>query len=161
MNQDYAIRLMLAVAIWITAMGAQAIMVTSDTAEGLSFRTCIAGVSVCDSVTAPAAQAYGGLPGALLSSASLPYSPSFGSASGSVTLSGTIGAPILRTLATSVAGARTNTNSVAIQEYTYTGLSTTDRTFGGTLSYTQTITPGGPIRRISERELSLKSLFLR
>jgi hypothetical protein len=61
-----------------------------------------------------------------------------------VTLSGVIGAPILRASATSDAGARVNTNSYALQEYTYTGTLPTTRIFGGTLTCSQTIAPGGP-----------------
>lgn len=122
---------------------AQAAPIYSDTSEAVSFRSCIAGATPCDATSPIVQLMYGGFPGALTSSASL-NSPIYGSASGSVTLSGAAGAPILGAHAASNAGTRVNTNSVALQEYTYTGLSATTRTFGGTLTYSQAVTPGGP-----------------
>ena len=123
---------------------AQAIPVYSDTNEYLTFRYCHAGITPCDYALPISAQALDGVPGALTSSASMPTTPPFGSASGSVSLSGIIGAPILHASATSDAGARVNSNAFALQQYTYTGSSTTTRTFGGTPTYSQMIVPGGP-----------------
>ena len=51
-----------------------------------------------------------------------------------------IGAPVLHASASSEAGKRANTNSVALQSYTYTGSAPTTRTFGGTLTYGQSLT---------------------
>jgi hypothetical protein len=84
-----------------------------------------------------------GLPGSLTASSSVPDTSPFGSGDGSVSLSGTIGAPILSASAVSDTGARVNTNALALQQYTYTGLSTSTRTFEATFDYTQTL-PGGP-----------------
>ena len=119
--------------------------VYSDTSEFVTLRYCIRlGQTNCDDVTPILAGALGGFPGALSSSAIMPSTPTFGSGSGSVSLSGVVGAPILRATATSDAGARVNTNSAALQQYTYTGAAPTTRTFGGTLTYSQSIVAGGP-----------------
>lgn len=128
----------LLVASMVAAPLAQGVLIDFGTTEGITFRTCIAGVSGCDSVSSPVALV-GGSPGAPSSAASFTL-PGFGTATGSVSLSGEIGAPILTASATSAPGTRQNTNSFALQRYTYTGASPTTRTFGGVLTYSQSVT---------------------
>ena len=118
---------------------AHATSITAGTSEYTTFRDCVPGVTACDSISPIVASQYGGAPGAF-SSASTQNVAGYGSASGSVSFSGVIGAPVLHASASSEAGKRANTNSVAVQSYTYTGATRTTRTFGGTLTYDQSLT---------------------
>ena len=93
--------------------------ISAGTAEYVTFRDCIAGTTACDDVSPIVSGLFGGSPGAASSSASETFA-GYGSASGSVSLSGDIGAPILHASASSEAGKRSNTNSIALQSYTYT-----------------------------------------
>jgi hypothetical protein len=113
-----------------------AVEISAGTSEFVTFRDCVAGVTACDSVSHIVFGQFGGSPGAFSSAANVTYA-GYGSAAGSVSFSGTIGAPVLHANASSLAGKRTNTNSVALQSYTYTGTEATTRTFGGTLTYNQ------------------------
>ena len=113
-----------------------AVEISAGTAEYVTFRDCVAGTTACDDVSPIVAGQYGGNPGAYSSAANETYA-GYGAAAGSVSFSGVIGAPVLHADASSLAGKRTNTNSVALQSYTYTGSETTTRTFGGTLTYNQ------------------------
>jgi hypothetical protein len=113
-----------------------AVEINAGTSEYVTFRDCVAGFTACDQVSHIVFGQFGGSPGALSSAANVTYA-GYGSAAGSVSFSGTIGAPILHANASSLADKRTNTNSVALQSYTYTGAETTTRTFGGTLTYSQ------------------------
>ena len=122
---------------------ADATLINYGTAEGVSFRTCIAGASGCDDLSPLVQSAFGGFPGAASSSATSTLA-GFGTASGSVTLSGVIGAPHLSAVATSTAGTRQNTNSVALQSYTYVGSAPTTIAFDGTLTYAETLTGAYP-----------------
>ena len=116
-----------------------AVEINAGTSEYVTFRDCVAGATACDEVSHIVFGQFGGSPGAYSSAANVTYA-GYGSAAGSVSFSGTIGAPILHASATSLAGKRTNTNSLALQSYTYTGSTPTTRTFGGTLTYSQTLT---------------------
>ena len=120
-----------------------AVEINAGTSEYVTFRDCVAGATACDSVSHIVFGQFGGSPGAFSSAANVTYA-GYGSAAGSVSFSGTIGAPILHANASSLAGKRTNTNSVALQSYTYTGTETTTRTFGGTLTYNQVETGAYP-----------------
>ena len=118
-------------------LASHATEITAGTAEYVTARDCIAGAtSVCDDVSPIVMSQYGGNGGAFSSAATETFA-GYGSASGSVSLSGTIGAPVLHASASSLADKRVNTNSVALQSYTYTGAAATTRTFGGTLTYNQ------------------------
>ena len=119
-------------------LAAHAVQITAGTAEYVTFRDCVPGATHCDSISPIVAGQYGGNPGAYASSATQNFA-GYGSASGSVSLSGAVGAPVLHASATSDAGKRANTNSVALQSYTYTGSTATTRTFGGTLGYSQSL----------------------
>jgi hypothetical protein len=111
--------------------------ITAGTAEYITARDCTGGTtSTCDDVSPIVMSQYGGNGGAYSSAATATFA-GYGTASGSVSLSGVIGAPVLHASATSDADKRTNTNSVAVQSYTYTGADATTRTFGGTLTYNQ------------------------
>ena len=118
---------------------AHAVSITAGTSEYVTYRDCIPGATACDSISPIVASQYGGAPGAY-SSASTQNVAGYGSASGSVSFSGVIGAPVLHASASSEAGKRANTNSVAVQSYTYTGAAPATRTFGGTLTYDQSLT---------------------
>lgn len=120
----------------VAPLAAQAVEITAGTAEYVTFRDCIAGTTACDGVSPIVFGQYGGSPGTWSSAANVNYA-GYGSAAGSVSFSGAIGAPVLHANASSLAGKRTNTNSVALQSYTYTGSTPTTRTFGGTLTYNQ------------------------
>jgi hypothetical protein len=118
---------------------AHAANITAGTSEYITFRDCVAGVTACDSISPIVAGQYGGNPGAYSSAATQNHA-GYGSASGSVSFSGVSGAPVLHASASSDPGKRANTNSVALQSYTYTGSTPTTRTFGGTLTYSQALT---------------------
>jgi len=127
------------------AGGAQAAAVSFSTAEFVTIRDCVAGPNTaCDSVSPLIQSAYGGSPGAPSSSATTALA-THGSAFGSVALSGTVGAPVLATSAFSLPGTRTNTNSFALQRYTYTGGTSALLNFGGTLTYAQFSTGTYPV----------------
>ena len=111
--------------------------ITAGTAEFITARDCIAGpTSACDDVSPIVMSQYGGNGGAYASAATSTFA-GYGSASGNVSLSGTVGAPVLHASASSQVDKRVNTNSVALQSYTYTGDVATTRSFGGTLTYSQ------------------------
>lgn len=121
---------------WL-AQFAQAVEISAGTAEYVTVRDCIvAGVSGCDEVSPVLFGNYGGFPGEAASSASISVS-GYGSTNGSVSLSGVVGAPVLKASATSALGKRLSTNSVALQRYVYDGIAPTSRSFGGTLTYSQ------------------------
>lgn len=124
---------------------ARAVAITASTSELVTVRSCIVLTTRCDVISPMRLQsAYGGFPGAFASSATTSLA-GYGSASGSVALSGTVGAPLLRASAVSEPGQRVSTNSLALQRYTYTGTTPTVRVFGGTLTYQQETTgPHGP-----------------
>lgn len=127
-------------ALALQAPGAHAVTIAGGTAELTTYRLCTtAGVTGCDAISAAVQQAYGGLPGDGASASGFAVSGQ-GSSSGSVALSGTVGAPVLRAIAVSEPGTRWNTNSAALQRYTFAGLEPTTRMFGGVLTYSQTVT---------------------
>jgi len=120
-------------------MLAQAVEIAAGTAELITIRQCVSDPVTglpCYFLNPSILESFGGSPGAASSTASGGV-PGIGSASGSVALSGAAGAPTLKAQANAGAGWRTNTNSVALQRYTYTGSTATSRTFGGTLTYAQ------------------------
>lgn len=126
---------------------AHAIPVRSATTDAVSFHHCIPGTtSGCDQISQPPFEViYGGAPGLAIASASGSIA-GMGSGESSVALSGVIGAPIFHGYATSSPGVRVNTTALALQSFTYSGTVATTRTFGGTLSYSQSLTgiyPGG------------------
>jgi hypothetical protein len=135
------------VATFACPLTARAVLVSSGTAESITFRQCVAGVTGCDNTFLPTLQLFGGTtpstnfgttPDNTFSAANGSLA-GFGSAAGFVSLSGVAGEPVLLARANSFAGYRVNTNSVGLQRYTYTGSVPTTRTWSGTLSYSQTL----------------------
>ncbi len=127
----------------VAAIGAQAAQVTSSTADAVSFHDCAGGSNGCSEI-GPLVQAdYGGHPGGASASA-FGQMDGMGQGKTDVSLTGDDGAPIVHGFAASNDGARVNTTTFALQRYTYTGVTPTTRTFGGTLTYRQSITGDYP-----------------
>lgn len=148
-----------AMACLVVSSAANATLITAGTSEAVTFRNCFAGTtSGCDTISPPVQITYGGMPGSASSSASANLA-GYGSASGDVSLSGTIGAPELHASATSEPGTRANTNSLALQLYTYTGAVQTTRTFGGVLTYMQSLVGTYPGDGIGNGVFAVIDLF--
>jgi hypothetical protein len=123
---------------------AQAVQISAGTSEVVTMRTCsVSGESGCDVISRLQSWQYGGLPGDSQSTAELSLD-GYGFGRGSVSLSGVIGAPILKASAYSEPGARISTNSAAVQRYKYEGDAPATRTFGGNLTYAQQSTGAYP-----------------
>ena len=123
-------------------MTAHALFFSYGTGEDLTARYCVAGsTSSCDDLSPIYDQVFGGSPGGGTAIASTTFAGA-GGATAVVSLSGIIGAPILRASAATDPGYRVSTNSFALQSYTYTGTSPTTRTFGGTITYSQNLVTG-------------------
>lgn len=135
---ELVLRLVLAAAM-AAPLAANAIGVQSSTSVKLTFSDCFD--PACGGVQR-AESTLGGAPGGLSASAA-GSSFFYGFASAAVSLSGDIGAPVLRASATQAGFplTRVSTNSVALQRYTYQGTEVTQRTFGGLLGYSQFISP--------------------
>lgn len=119
---------------------ASAIPIQASTGTWVTMRDCIGPGGSCSELSPIASNSqYGGTPGGTASFATV-TSPLYGTATASTALSGEAGAPLLTASATSEVGGRVNTNSFALQRYTYTGAVATTRSFGGTLTYSSTIT---------------------
>lgn len=116
---------------------ASSVEISASTSEFVSMRDCsILGVTGCDRISSVLFRRIGGLPGD--SQSNVDFSVvGYGSGNGSVSLSGVIGAPILKASAISHTGKRVSTNSIALQRYVYDGDTSSTRTFGGNISYTQ------------------------
>ena len=111
--------------------------ISAGTSEYITMRTCtVIGASGCDQISPVQFGQFGGLPGDSESTVNLSVD-GYGSGSSSVALSGVIGAPILKASASSQSGKRISTNSIALQRYTYDGDTSTTRTFGGDIVYSQ------------------------
>jgi hypothetical protein len=122
---------------------AQAQFVSSGTSSEATSRNCVAGVSGCDGISPIVQFSIDGTPGQTTSSASLAL-PGYGPVTASAALTGVIGAPVLTATASSMAGTRQGASDFALQSYTYTGNSSTTDTFGGTVTYSQTINGSYP-----------------
>lgn len=127
-----------AAALLAAPLQGHAVLADYGVAEGVSLRTCIAGQTGCDeAVRPPFALEFGGLPKEAVAQASVISGNS--SATGKVSLSGAIGAPILSATAHGAAAVRANTTAFALQKYEYNGATADTRTFSATLSYAQTL----------------------
>ena len=116
---------------------ASSVEISASTSEYVSMRDCSApGVTGCDQISRVLFNRIGGLPGDSQSNAGFSV-VGYGSGNGSVSLSGVIGAPILKASAISQTGKRVSTNSIALQRYVYSGETSSIRTFGGNISYAQ------------------------
>lgn len=130
---------LIAAALLAGPAAALAIPVQTSTSVLVSNRDCIAGAtSICDGFTAILNQSVDGLPGALSAGTNL-SSAKYGTVDSSIALSGVAGAPIIKARSVSGAATRVSTNAIALQRYTYTGTTTATRTFGGTLTYSNSI----------------------
>ncbi len=130
--------LILAVSLLTGPLAADADPVQSSTSVFLTFRHCVSGETVCDSIAPVEAGSYGGLPGepaAITSHAD----PTYGEASGSAQLTGAPGAAEMSASVSSLPDTRNGGNSFILQRYTNTGASAETLTFGGTLTYDQTV----------------------
>lgn len=117
---------------------AAATEVQSTVAVYVTFRDCQPILGQCDGFTPVLVGTYSGEPGDLSAFASQAL-PEYGESFSTVSLSGEIGAPILRTRAASEPGKRVSTNTLALQRFVYEGDVPVTRTFGGTLTYSQVI----------------------
>lgn len=109
---------------------AQPVEVSASTAELVTARDCIPGITACDDLSPIIFSAYGGLPGDVASGATIDP-VGYGHSNGHVALSGEVGAPVISASVSSEAGKRLTTNSLALQRYVYNGSASTTRTFGG------------------------------
>lgn len=131
--------LMILAAVLLTGpLAANAELVQSTTGVMLTFRHCIAGETVCDSIGPYEAASYGGLPGAPAAITSH-ADPAYGEASGSAQLTGMPGAAEMSANAISLPATRNGANSITLQRYTNESASAETLTFGATLTYNQTI----------------------
>ncbi len=129
------------VALFAYPFSARAVQIAYGTAELVSIRNCNSGAtSACDTTSSPSF-VFGGMPGDTFSQAFINQATK-GSASGYVSLSWPYGEPIIGASAISLPGYRASTNSVGLQKYTYIGTAPTTRTWGGTLTYSQTLSAG-------------------
>jgi hypothetical protein len=115
---------------------AHALEVQSSVGAYLTLRLCEEGTDPPCNRTVPGSAITGaaGEPGD--SNASLVIEDDArGSASLGVSLSGQIGAPVIKAIARSLPGTRANTNLVALQRYEYLGTEPQRRAFGGILTY--------------------------
>jgi hypothetical protein len=133
-------KFLLILAVWLLTgpVAANAELVQSSTSVYLTFRHCVSGETVCDSIVPVEVGRYGGLPGepaAITSHAD----PTYGEASGSAQLTGAPGAAELSANATSLPSTRNGSNCVMLQRYTNKGANAETLTFGASLTYKQTI----------------------
>jgi hypothetical protein len=123
-------------------MSANGVEIQSGTAIYVTFRHCVAApTGRCGYLSEIVDSANGGQPGGSTAFAQL-IDANFGTTVADSSLTGRIGAPILRAATTSISGKRVNTNTVALQRYVYTGSEPAVRTFGGSLTYAQTMDDG-------------------
>lgn len=138
------IRLILTAFLVLGPIAANATPIQSSTSVHLTFRDCLSGGTACDGITGTVEGTFDGDPGDLTAAASQ-TNAAYGTSSASAALSGVAGAPILSAHVTSLGGTvadpgtRNGANTAALQRYTYTGAAATTRTFGGTVSYNQSI----------------------
>jgi len=121
-------------ALMVTAARAQGVL--SDTSTFVGARSCNPGGSGCDTF-GPSQSAVGGNPGDTGTSISQNV---YGLTTASAALTGVIGEPTLTAYSTSSATKRDSAAAYALQSYTYTGSTPTTDTFGGTVTYSQTMT---------------------
>ncbi len=136
-------KVVLFVGLLFGSLAAQAQFVTSSTSSEATSRDCVAGTSGCDGISKIVQFTMDGNPGSTSSSASQSL-PGYGPVSASASLTGVIGAPILNVAASSGAGTRQGATAFALQSYTYMGSSPITDTFGGTVTYSQTINGSYP-----------------
>ena len=130
--------MILAAALLTGPLAANAELVQSTTSVLLTFRHCVAGETVCDSIGPYEASSYGGLPGAPAAITSH-ADPTYGEASGSAQLTGAPGAAEMSANVTSLPAIRNGSNCITLKRYTNKSANVETLTFGATLTYNQTI----------------------
>ncbi len=130
--------MILAAALLTGPLAANAELVQSTTSVLLTFRHCVAGETVCDSIGPQEASSFGGLPGAPAAITSH-ADPAFGEASGSAQLTGARGAAEMSANVTSLPATRNGSNCMVLKRYTNKSANAETLTFGATLTYIQTI----------------------
>jgi len=115
-----------------------AVPVSFGTGAFVSLTNCVPVGTVCNPIFPSVERVWVAEPLATSSNAAA-TNAQYGTSESSSSLSGTIGAPILKAKAISEPGGRGAADTVAVQRYIYTGSETTDRIFGGTLSYIQSV----------------------
>lgn len=113
-------------------------LVESTTGVMLTFRPCISGATVCDSIGPSQLSRYGGLPGNLSATARHVESK-YGEASGTATLTGPPGAAQMSASSASLPATRNGANSVMFQRYTNISAHGQTLTFSATLNYDQMV----------------------
>ena len=156
--------LILAVLLLTGPLAANAELVKSSTSVYLTFRPCVAGATVCDSIAPVEARSYGGLPGAPAAITSH-ADPTYGEASGSAQLTGAPGAGEMSANTTSLPATRNGSNCIIVQRYTSKRANAETLTFGATLTYNQTIPTenagfpaGGPATSGAHAEIFIFSM---
>lgn len=128
----------LAVGLLAGPVAANAELVQSSTSVFVTFRQCVSGATVCDSVSPVQIGAYGGLPGALAAQTSQ-VDPAYGESSGSAKLMGAPGAAEMVASVTSMPATRNGSTNTILQRYTNASASAETLTLGTTLTFKQTV----------------------
>jgi hypothetical protein len=123
--------------------------VIAATSSEVTTRNCIAGASGCDSISRIVQSVVDGAPGNPTTASSAVLSQLGYQATASANLNAPpdangVVSPVLNTVATSTAGTREAAEAWALQSYTYTGAAATQTTFGGTVTYSQSINGSYP-----------------
>lgn len=129
---------LLAITLSGSPFAANAVTVESSTSVYLTFRECVSGKTVCDSISRSKATVLGGLPGDQKASASK-EEPALGTSSGRVTLTKVLGESKHIGKVRSLPGARNGGNSLSLQKYTNSSSTTEMVTFEGVLTFEQTV----------------------
>ncbi len=119
-------------------MQAFGVAIDSTVTTRVTVRPCTSGSTPCDTAGLVFSSDAIAEPGDGAVSATI-SSPTWGTTTSSAQLSGVAGAPIIRTYVASEPGYRLSTNTGALQRYTYTGTESVTRTFGATLTYSQSV----------------------
>jgi len=101
-------------------------------------RHCIAGESICDSISPTHRHAVGGTPGSPRAQADL-KDAEFGETAGSAYLDGEPGVAKITANVTSLPARRNASSSFVLQRYTNTSVGAQTLTFGGDMTYDQTV----------------------
>lgn len=114
---------------------AQAVPVTSSTSSLVTFRDCVAGVTVCDDITA-AQNFYAGLPGDTSTQNNQTDGVRAVDSSAELT---SAGGALLQAAVNSAPSTREGANLQSLQRYTYNGAVARTLTFFGHMAYDQTV----------------------
>ena len=136
--QKNAVNICIGLALGSLAAAVEAVPVSAGTASFVSLTECIPAGTVCNPVFPSVQRVWSAEPGATASSATA-TNALYGLSQSSAALTGVVGAPILKAKAISEPGGRVAADAVAVQRYVYTGSDTTTRTFGGALSYLESV----------------------